>query len=207
MKHPDQESWISYLYHDDLPPGRRAELESHLAACRSCRDRLASWNRVRQHLDTRRIPARTLRFPSAPNLLRLAATLMVLAAGMALGRYALADRPDLESFRVQIREELAAELRSDWQDSLSAAKAAQRADLDFLLAEFAAALEQQRRQDLGAVQQAMLQLDHQHRSDHASLRRDVETVAMLTDASFRLAHEQLVQVASVAGGSYPPINP
>jgi len=207
MKHPDQESWISYLYHDDLPPGRRAELESHLAACQSCRDRLASWNQVRKHLDTWRLSARPLRFPQVPSLLRLAASLVVLAVGMALGRYALTDRPDLESVRAQIREELAAELRSDWQHSLSAAQAAQRADLDLLLAEFATTLDQQRRQDLGAVQKAMLQLDHQHRSDHANLRRDVETVAMLTDASFRLAHEQLIQVASVAGGSHPQLNP
>jgi anti-sigma factor RsiW len=202
MKHPDQETWISYLYEEALSPSRRAELEDHLATCETCRSRLDSWQQVRRQLNAWSLPPRRSRPAIAAPLLRLAAMIIVLAIGVVLGRHAFGGQPDVDSLRSQLREDVAAEMRADMERILAAAREDQRTDLQGWLTRFTTFQEDQRAQDLAAVHHALLQLDAQRRLDHASLRRDMETVAVLTDASFRLAHEQLVQVASVAGGTH-----
>jgi hypothetical protein len=207
MKHPDQETWLGYLYEEQLAPERKADIEAHLTACPDCRRRFESWQAVRHRLNAWSLPAHRSRPTAGVPWLRLAAMLLLLAVGVVLGRYALGAQSAAESLRVQLREELTVELRSELERSLAAAQEAQRSQLHAWLTDFARLQEDQRSEDLTLVHQAMLRLDTERRLDHARLRQDVETVALLTDASFRLAHEQLLQLAAAPGGPVSDLSP
>ena len=103
MKHPDQETWLDYLYEEQLAPERKADLEAHLTACPDCRRRFESWQAVRHRLNAWSLPAHRSRPTAGVPWLRLAAMLLLLAVGVVLGRYALGAQSAAELLRVQPR--------------------------------------------------------------------------------------------------------
>jgi hypothetical protein len=211
MKHPDQNTWIAYLYQDELPPADRAKLDTHLAECRSCRQQLESWNLARQRLNAWSLPRQRPAPRRTLPLLRLAASIALLATTFALGRHAFPAQPHPAALRQEIathlaqtlRPQLAEELAAGFQSALQDSHTLQEETFTRWLADYAAVQDHQRRQDLNNIQQAIVRLDSQQRADYAELRREMETMAILTDASFRHTQEQLFQVASTSSESWP----
>ena len=78
-EHPASEEIAAYLS-DALPPSDRAELEAHLADCRSCRHEVTAARRL-------------LRVPAAPNRLRWAVP--ALAAAALAGIVVVSSSPDM----------------------------------------------------------------------------------------------------------------
>ena len=182
MIHPTREDWMSYLY-DELEAQPRRELEQHLAECPECRARLGEWRCTTRRLDTYDVPVPKRVRPLAQVRLRwiatAAAAAVVLCAGFALGRSTGVSRSELTELRGQF-----------------AALAKNYSNLQGDTALLAAATDQR-------FQFVQARQDH----DYASLHKELETVAVLTEANFRHTENQLVQLASADTVNNPSPSP
>jgi len=50
MNHPEPAEWMEYLY-DELPRGRKRELQTHLEQCPACASQVSEWRESMQALD------------------------------------------------------------------------------------------------------------------------------------------------------------
>lgn len=173
MKHPSREDMVSYLY-DELAREPRADLERHLGQCDTCRASVAAWRRTAQQLDAFKLAAPRRRAPVWQPLTRwtlaTATAAAVLLGGFMLGRMTGVTRTDLEAAR---------------REAAAQAVAASRAETQQWLQQFA-----------GSVKQRLDSLETQQTRDYASLRQELETVAVLTEASFRQTESRIGRLAN-----------
>jgi hypothetical protein len=206
MNHPTREEWMSYLY-DELTGEQHANLAAHLAVCPDCKASVSEWRAVRKDLDTWKLPTKRARVVLPRPLVKWAAAAAIMIGfGFGVGRFAASASIDAEklraaiepSIREQLRQEFVQTLRSELDRASSSALAASSAEARQLLADFVKVYESNRTEDNQAVYNAMNKLDTQRLADNATLRKELETVAVLTDFGFRRTHEQLVQLADYA---------
>jgi anti-sigma factor ChrR (cupin superfamily) len=208
MKHPNEQELMAYLYGESSPAGR-AGLTEHLSQCAECAARMTEWRATRTSLDGWQLESwaskpRALRsrIPRVqPALTWAAAAAIVLAAGFGLGRMASA-ASGVEQARAELRQEFAqlrsqqaellhAELSKAATDTLVASGEQTRA----LLADYATALELKLGDDQDAIYSALNKLDTQRLADYVGLKKDLDTVAVLTDAGLRHTQQELIQLA------------
>ena len=207
MKHPNEQEWMSYLY-EESSAADRARLAGHLRQCAECAVMLKEWEATRIRLDEwrleprqsepRAVRPRVFRMP--PALTWAAAAAIVLAAGFGLGRMASAS--SVGKARAELRQELAefrsqqAQLQRDVLNKVSAdTLAASGEQTRTLLADYAAALESKLGEDQDAIYSALDKLDAQRVADYVALKKDLDTVAVLTDAGLRRTQQELIQLA------------
>ena len=173
MKHPNREEWMSYLY-DELEIEPRRQLERHLGQCDECRASVAGWRRTARQLDAFKITAPRRLAPAWQPLTRWAMVAALAAAvllgGVGLGRVTGVSRAELEAAR---------------REAAAQATAASRAETQQLLTQFTATLNAR-----------LNTLETQQTRDYASLRKELETVAVLTEASFRQTENRIGQLAN-----------
>ena len=172
MKHPSREELMSYLY-DELEPGPRLALEHHLGNCGDCRSQVAEWRSTMRGLEAYAVaaPRASLRVgqPWTRPALTAVAAALVLIVGFALGRNHGVSRAELEAVK---------------RDAAAQGLVAGRAEAQRQLQQFAT--------DMG---KRLDTLQTQQTSDYASLRKELETVAVLTEAGFRQTENRLVALA------------
>jgi len=182
MNHPIDETWMSYLY-GELESTERADLARHLRDCADCRAKLDAWQEARTDLDAWELPLKRARpMIAQPAFKWAAAAVIMLSAGFIVGRLTSA-AVDVGKMRAAIEPQMRQEFRQELAQSLG---------------EFAQALETKRIADGRAMYAAVEKLDSQRVADYVSLKRDLDTVAVLTDASLRNTEQQLVQLADYA---------
>jgi hypothetical protein len=151
-----------------------------------------------------------------------AAALLVVGLGFGWGRWS-APSPDIKSLRAEIENSLRADLSRDLREQISTALASHEQQLtnnlrSHLIGEmrsvtaealslsanqnqqFLAAYHQKRQEEYQALLTDLSRFYERLNkltSDHALLRREVETVALLTENGLRNTHQQLVQLATV----------
>lgn len=203
MNHPTREEWMSYLY-DELTGEQHANLAAHLAVCPECKGKVAEWRVLKRDLDAWQIAAKPVHVVWNRAWVRWAAAAVVmLSVGFGTGRLSMSASVDPEklraavepSIREQLRAEFAQMLRDESEKSSAAALAAANDHTKELVGDFARVYEQNRADDNQAVYAALNKLDAEHVTGLASLRKDVETVAVLTDVGFRQAQRQIYQLA------------
>jgi anti-sigma factor RsiW len=180
MKHPSREEMMSYLY-DELESEPQCALERHLEECAPCRARLAEWRSTTRQLDAYAVaPVRTPQSKqqrwALPALATVAAA-VVLFAGFALGRSSGVSR---------------AELERALSETEAKALATGRVEARQQLQQFAA--------DVG---KRLDTLQEQQSTDYTSLRKELETVAVLTEAGFRQTENRFVALADTSS-TVPP---
>jgi hypothetical protein len=214
MNHPAREEWMSYLY-DELNPEEHASLAAHFAVCPDCKGKVGEWQAARRDLDAWRVPAKRPRVvPARPLVKWAAAAAIVLATGVSIGRLTSAT-PDIEKVRTaiepeirqQLRREFAQLLREELGKNTPATLAASNEQTKQLLTEFAGAVETKRTEDIQAIYAALSRLDSRRVADYVSLKKDLDTVAVLTDAGLRHAQQQLVQLADYSQPTNPSNSP
>ena len=202
MNHPSREEWMSYLY-DELNADQSANLKAHLHTCLDCKYKVNEWRAARSGLDEWRVPKRRGRVLLAQPMVKWAvAAAIVLSIGVGIGRLTSAP-PDVQQVRAAIEPELRQELRREFAQlfrdqldkSASTTLAASTEQTRQLLAEFARAVEAKRTEDYQAINAALDKLQSQRLADFFSLKKDVDTMAVLTESGFRRAQQQLVQLA------------
>lgn len=200
MKHPNQEQWMDYLY-QELPADQRPELDQHLAACEECRAQVDEWRESMSAMDTWKLPAapaRPRQSVARPWWQWAAAAAVVLGVGFGLGRFAT-PQPDLQALARQMEPQL----RQQMKQEFAAMTVSYRTEIQKAVADLSAAGESQRATDRRAVVGLLKEQEALRRADFAELRRDLETVAVLTDGGLRKAQDQIVRLASLAQADIP----
>jgi hypothetical protein len=177
MTHPKHEELAEFLYEDGLSPNRHAEVARHVDACDECRVLVDGWRGVRTNLAAWQLPAvarvPAMRSPSGTGSgLRWAvAAAVLLSCGFAVAR--LTERPvDLSALRTELAQEVRQEVRQELVAELKNYAVKQAAWQE----EF---------------QGEVVNVVRQQAANHASLRKDLETMAVLTE-------EEIQRLSSVA---------
>ena len=162
MKHPAQEEWMDYLY-NEADAKDRARLTAHLASCPECRERLQGWQKTMTRLDTWQ-PAKqnTTAFRWFPAIRWAAAALVMMSFGFALSRMT-SPKMDPVALRENVRTEVVAEMKQVWQKEMQ---------------QFNARLDMQRTEDQQQLVQTLRQMEAQRLADFASLRYELDALAM-----------------------------
>ena len=189
MNHPPQEEWMGYLY-GELPAAENARLAAHLGQCAHCMGRMEKCRDTMRQLSEWKLPPslrvrRGRRFPRWA-----AAAALALGLGLALGW------TQSRSARSREAAALKTELRQELQTEFAAQLAQQRAQV---LAEAGRIVDEKRIEDNRAIFTALREMGAQQRADLDSFHKELETMALLTETSFRQAQQQIVNLAGAAG--------
>ena len=222
MNHPQREEWVPYLF-GEADTGTRQRLKAHLQDCAACREELAAWKRSLGRLNAWKLPrAKTPRESLEPVLKWALAATVVLGLGFGLGRFsgpgALSPGAVHAQVATEVKAAMAAALQRqagaplavDWEKELARTReeassslaaletrlsAANEANSSQLLQGVAELLEQGRVQDRQAVLALFRQLEEQHTAAYVALRKDLETLASMTDSEMQQARLRLIELA------------
>ncbi len=199
MNHPSRDEFVPYVFGEAKPEVKR-RLRQHLAECAECRDEVERWKHGLNRLDDWKLP-RSVCYPQVfQPLLRWAAAgamaCAILLAGFFAGRFS-APKPSLAQVRQavamevrqQLHQQLAQQLSAKLANATSDAVAASVAQTRQLLAVYAQAEEARRAERARAIAVALDQLDRrwqaQRAADYMTLKEQLDTVAVNTDAGLR----------------------
>ena len=201
MNHPKREEWVPYLFGETRSEARR-QLKAHLKECAECRHEIESWQRSLGRLDAWRLPLIPKPAPALTPFLNLAAAAaLVLLLGFGIGR--LTARVDVEKIRAAIEPEIRRELsqefaglvREEVAKSASATLAASGQQTDQAMTLLAKALDERWMEDNRAIYAGLEKVESQSFGQFVSLKKDLDTVALNTDAGLRDTQQELVQLA------------
>ena len=201
MNHPKREEWVPYLFGEAKSPAR-GELNAHLRDCPDCRQEIETWKMSLGLLDAWKLPPVARPAPSfAPMLNWAVAAALVLLVGFGIGR--LTAKADMQKVRTAIEPELRRELRQEFarltreeiSKSASSTLAASAQQTEQAMAVLAKAVEDTRQEDNRAIYAALDKVESQSFAQFVSLKKDVDTVALNTDAGLRDTAQELVQLA------------
>jgi hypothetical protein len=212
MNHPNSEDWMSYLY-NETDASTQARLGEHLKECPQCRERVAGWQAVQKGLDQwqleprRRPRSKAAQLFARPFLKWAAAAAIFAGIGFAIGRlssFAAVSPQKLRAaiepeIRRQLRAEFAQTMREELDKTAASTLAASREQARTLLAEYARTIENARAADNHAISAALDQLGSQETDDFVSLKKQIDTVAVLTDAGLRRTENQVAELADYSG--------
>jgi len=191
MKHPTATEWMDFLY-GDLAPDAHRELAQHLADCAECHRQMAAWQATQQRLSSWTLPpSRSRRQVFAPLFKWAIAAIFVIGIGILVARLTA---PTLNSAALQAAIE--PNLRKQLVPEMQAAVAAARAQDARFLNEFAQRIEALRTEDRATVMALFNDLEAQQQTDYAAIRKDLETVAVLTENQFVSTRQQLGWLAA-----------
>jgi hypothetical protein len=218
MKHPQREEWVPFLFGEATPDAQK-NLTAHLEHCPECATELAAWRRSLGRLDHWRLPEPARRPAAAPAFRWAMAAAIVLGLGFGLGWLSKPSAPDAAELRAQIeasvksalaldlRHEISAEIeRTSSQaqgpssDALAALEVrlarASETGLRQMLQGLTDVLNNAREEDRHVLATLLDQLQEQRTTDYVSLRKDLETLATLTDDEIRQARLKLNQLSA-----------
>jgi hypothetical protein len=219
MKHPNRDEWVPFIFGESSPETIET-LNRHLAECGDCRTRVEAWRRTLKRLDGWQLPAPgRVRVVAKPAFRWAAAAAIVLGIGFALGRFASPSQDAKAMARLQaslsaqiqeqVRTGVAAEMQrklGDNQLASSTALAALEARLDAarksdavqLGAEFESVLEAQQEEDRALTEALLAKVQENHDKDFLSLRKDLQSVALVADEQLQDTHSKLLQLAAAS---------
>ena len=183
----------------EVKPDVRQQLNAHLEVCAECRQEVENWQRSLARLEAWKLPRRW-KSPElyVPALKWAAAALLMLGFGFGVGRISAAGSgaaKDRAALKVQLKEELRQELtqlaREEVSRATPATLAAARSEASKLLAAYGTNLETQRDADNQVIRTALERLQMQN----ISLKKELDTVAVNTDAGLQQTEQQLAQLA------------
>lgn len=194
VNHPGANEWMSFLY-GECTPDRRRELDSHLATCPVCAAQVQTWRSSMHALDawpvSRRIPVRR---QWRPIVKWAAAAAVVLAVGFATGRQTSNTRAEVAALKNSIAD-LTAIVEREHSLNLSntvAVLANANAQSLHLLSDYARLQQEQRVADQEVIKTALRTFDLRL----GTVRNDLQTVAVNTEAGFELTHQNMAQLAA-----------
>jgi len=205
MNHPKPEEWAPYLFGETKLEERR-QLQAHLKECQDCRHEFENWQRSLGRLDAWKLmPAPRPRLALTPVLSWAATAALILLVGFAVGRFTGA-QVEVAKVRAAIEPELRRELSHELAQfvveqvnkSAVAALDASGQQTDQAVAELGKAIEQKRSEEQRRLYEALNKVESQSFAQFLSLKRDLDTVALNTDAELRDTAQGLVQLAGYA---------
>ena len=174
MNHPKPEEWVPYIYGETTGTPKR-ELSAHLNSCAQCREEIRGWQRSLKGLDAWKLPRARSRQPKLwlPALSWAVGAAMILFLGVVIGR-ATSPKLDVEKLRQAIAPRIAEDLRSE-------------------LAEVAR--EEAARAGALTLASGRSYTDQVAQQLYISVKKDIDTVALNTEAGLSHTAQQLYQLA------------
>jgi hypothetical protein len=123
------------------------------------------------------------------------AAALTLAIGFSAGRFSSPGRTDAPSLRAALKSELRAELLAELKQNQEQALAAWELNA-----------EEKRAEDDKLILAAIHRIDADRQADYTSMHKELETVAVLTQASLQNAQQQIVTLAGYSGPNDKPSN-
>lgn len=197
---------MSFLYGEDSP-ARHAELGAHLQSCADCRRQVQTWRGSMAALDTWAAPKPQRRWAPAPAVRWAAAAVVVLGLGIGMGRMTSPAQPDINQLAATLRTEMETKLasareefgrslqqqRTEFVEAVHAAAIdAAGEETEHLFARIAKVIDARREADQEIYLAALKQIEDRY----ATLRQDLNTVAVNADDGLLEAREQLVALAA-----------
>jgi hypothetical protein len=186
LNHPGRENWMGYLY-NEIPRREKAVLDAHLENCDECRAQVRNWQATMGMLDAGQLPERARGWTPRPLLKWGMAAALVLLLGFAAGRFTSPGHAEVKALRASLKSELKTELLAELRQE-------QQTQLDTIKLD----AEEKRALDRKSIYNAIGSLDNVHKADYASLRKELETVALLTQDGFQQEQQQMVTLASLS---------
>jgi hypothetical protein len=205
--HPTPEEWMSFLYDEDSPT-RHAELGAHLRQCAECRGQVQTWRGSMTALDAWTEPQPRRRWAPAPALRWAAAAAVVLGLGIGVGRMTSSAQAEMQQLTTALRAEMDTRLgiaREEFDRAMqqqreefaevvhAAAVEAAGEEAEVLFARIANVINQRHETDQETYLAALKEMEERY----ATLRRDLDTVAVNADDGFSQAREQLIELAAI----------
>ena len=204
MTHPTDTEWVSFIY-GEIPPQETARLEAHLRDCPVCRSQVQEWRQTGKALDSWKLSGAKPVLAKFPQWKWAAAAALILGIGFGAGRF---------SGRAQTEASISQKLRGEMQISLALAREELARELDrrvetasaktlaqsvsetrHLVAEVKTTAARDRGEDRAVLLSALQSLEEKRAAEFKSLRKELETVAVLTEESLQRAQSQLVRLA------------
>ena len=172
---------MEWLY-GELSREEQARLATHLNECAECRAGVEQWQGAMKTLDEWKTAPLRSRTVAPQRIVKwgIAAALM-LAAGFGAGRFVSPAAADPAALRASLKKEILAELKQQQQQQLT---------------EFKTAADERRVADNKVIFTAIAKVEADRVADSASLHKDLETVAVLTERGFNQAQQQIVTLAN-----------
>src|ERR1043165_764796 len=177
MNHPSREQLVAFLY-EDCDRAEKSEVAQHLDTCAECRTQLQTWRATATTLNKYEVAPTAHPLWSGVRALRRswlplsAAAAILLMGGITLGT-------TWQSRANSGQTQIIAELRQRVEKSEAANAKTQK-----LLADLTESITENRAKDQAALIAVAQELQ--------ATRKDVETMAVLTEAGFKSAQNQLV---------------
>jgi hypothetical protein len=221
MKHPTQEEWMEHLYGESTP-GRRAELAEHSRQCAECRNLLAKWDSARTSLDEWRLGS----LAQGAGLFRsrvawglAAAVTFLLGVGASQLASARANDPAkvarliAPALRAEAealaKKAVAAEsarieraLRDRLDEQIAAASLRASQETERLLARLDDSWNESRATDQAEIAGLLRSMETDQLARFASMRKDLETVAITGESKLQDAQQEIGQLASLSQTVY-----
>jgi len=180
MNHPTNEQWMSLLY-GEAAADERAALEGHLAECSQCQSAYAAWKETRHDLDTWQLPA-LKKHRASPSIAWAAAAALVACAVFG-------------GARVWTLEKEVGRLRADLQQQTTPQIV--QSEVRRLIGTMTADSQENQTADRQAFIAALDKIQAADAERYALLRKELETVAILTEASFQRAQNEIANIADL----------
>jgi len=209
MNHPKREEWTPYLFGEATGEDLR-KLENHLQECQECAAHVESSRRTLARMNQWQVPPKRTHSVPAQLLIKWAvAAAIVLGTGFGLGRWTDASAPSStgQGLDSLIKASVAAEtqqvfarVQGDFTNALAQletrlarAQNGETRQLATLLVEY---MDKARAEDREATQTLVGQIQRQTDGLFLSLRKDLETLATMTDEELHKAGLRLTQLAA-----------
>ena len=192
---------MEWLY-EELPRERHAALQAHLSSCAQCDSQMTAWKGAMENLD-----GWSVLEPSAGARARewwsrgakwAAAAVLVIAAFLAgrtnTSNLSAAVQKEVAGQMQSARAELATNLKQTLTTHLDSVAASNRVEVARLFGDLAATINEGRTADQQNVLAALKEMDARWLAIYASFRRELETVAILTETGLKDTQQQLVQM-------------
>ena len=188
MTHPKREDWMSYLY-DELSATERSTLQAHLDSCAECHAQMSVWQSVGAEMNTWKLSPRVPR-PRPFAFLRWAAAAVIVGLAIVGALRLNALSHEVKALRAELQ-------RMPRQDVESAANTATKTatEAQAMVTALAEQWEQKRLGDQQALLAALQKLNARHAQDYATLRKELETVAVFSEAGWQSAQSQISSLA------------
>jgi len=193
---------MEWLY-QELPRKQHAAMQAHLTSCAQCESQVTAWKGAMENLDGWNVlepsaGAERVRAWWSKGAKWAAAAVLVIAAF-------LAGRTNPTNLNATVQKEVAgqmqsarAELATNLKQTLTAhfdsVAESNRVEVARLFGDLAATINEGRAADQQNVLATLKEMDARWLSIYASFRRELETVAILTETGLNDTQQQLVQM-------------
>jgi hypothetical protein len=184
---------MSYLY-DELAAKERAAMDAHLQSCVECRSALATWQSATRELNEWKLsPCRKASRPAAVLPWAIAAAFVALAAVGGMRMIALDKQ--VKELRAEVQRSAGQDMHAALAQVSEQATKAANAEAQSLIAAVVQEWEQKRLADQQAVWSALQRVSARNAQDYVSLRKELETVAVFSEAGLENAQHEISRLA------------